>query len=149
MDKFIVYIDDAEHAMNQLRAAASSGDTQTHWVVVACPPKLSRHAGKWISQSARVSWRNRWASALFSEVKPALTALDGTVQTCVAEGELIAFTKQLRATHGQAPVLDMRRSKFGAELEAVVPGQASTEESRWQLPGAVAGMAAVLVLALE
>ena len=85
MDKFIVYIDDAEHAMNQLRAAASSGDPQTHWVVVACPPKLSRHAGKWISQSARVSWRNRWASALFSEVKPALTALDGTVQTCVAE----------------------------------------------------------------
>lgn len=148
MDKFIVYIDDAEHAINQLRAATSSS-TQTHWVVVACPPRLSRHAGKWINQSARLSWRNRWAAALFSDVKPALADLGGTVQTCVAEGELLAFTKTLRATHGQAPVLDMRRPKFGLALESVAPGQATTAESRWQLPGAVAGMGAVLVLALE
>ena len=60
MNKFIVYIDDTEHTLNQLQAVMSSG-TPTHWVLVACPPRLSRHAGKWINQSARDSWRKRWA----------------------------------------------------------------------------------------
>jgi len=148
MDKFIVYIDDAEYGNNQLRAVTSSS-AQARWIVVACPPKWSRHAGKWINKGARTSWRNRWAASLFDDLKPALGTLGGTVETCVAEGDLLSITKKLRATHGHTPVLDMRRPKFGQALEAVVPGQTTTEESSWQLPGAVAAMGAVMVLALE
>ena len=148
MNKFIVYIDDAEHTLNQLQAVMSSG-AQTHWILVACPPRLSCHAGKWINQSARNSWRMRWADALFDSLTPVLTGRGDTVQSHVAKGELLAFTQKLRSSHAQASVLDMRRPKFGAALEAVVPGQATAEESRWQLPGAVVGMGAVLVLAAE
>ena len=148
MDKFIVYIDDADYAGSHLQAVMSSG-ASVHWVLVACPPRLSRHAGKWINQSARDSWRKRWADTLFAQVKPTLERPGDKVQTLVAKGNLLAFTQELRRTHGSAPVLDARRPKFGEALEAVAPGQQVSNDSRWQLPGAVAGMGAMLVLAAE
>ena len=148
MNKFIVYIDDADYALPQLRAVMSSC-APTHWVLVACPPRLSRHVGKWIHRTARASWRSRWAEGLFEKVAPILTRRGDTIQTHVAKDELLALTQTLRGTLGAAPVLDMRRPKFGTTLEAVVPGQTTTQESSWQLPGAVVGMGAILVLAVE
>jgi hypothetical protein len=146
MDKFIVYLDDAEHARQQL---APMRCAPTHWVLVACAPRLTRRASKWVSHSARESWRAKWADKLFEEVVPQLRAAGDEVTALVAKGPLPQLTRQLLAQHGAARVLDVRRPKFGEALAPVTADQPAPTDARWQVPGAVLGMGAALVLAAE
>jgi hypothetical protein len=63
---------------------------------------------------------------------------------------LLEMTQQLRVTHGAAArVVDARRPKIGVDLEPVALDQTPPGQSGWALPGAVAGMGALLVLANE
>ncbi len=156
MDRIIVYLDDAQHAQQQLvpmrRAGAgtAAGATgTTHWVLVACAPRMTQRIGKWVSQSAREKWRRQWAARLFARIEPVLQAGGDRVTTVLARGPLPALTRQLLAEHGACPVLDARRPKFGHDLPPVTAEQPAAGEGRWQLPGAVIGMGAVLVLAAE
>jgi len=59
METIAVYANDAAYARHLLEPMLHGA--QTRWVVVACPPTLTRHAGRWLSQSARQQWRERWA----------------------------------------------------------------------------------------
>ena len=43
-----------------------------HWIVVACPPTLTRHVGRWVSKQARRTRRERWADELFAQIEPVL-----------------------------------------------------------------------------
>ena len=74
MEKIAVFVNDAEHALHivqpMLRDAAP-----THWIIVATPPTLTRHIGRWVSHSARQQWLERWSAELFGRLEPVLRVL--------------------------------------------------------------------------
>ena len=153
MEKIIVYIDDAGYAQQQLTPMKNSGPAgrspATHWVLVACAPRMTHRISKWVSHSARENWRAKWADKLFAEVMPPLKARGDTVTPILAKGPLTELTEQLLAEHGTARVLDARRPKFGHEMQPVTADQPASERNPWAVPGAVAGMGLMLVLAAE
>lgn len=151
MDNIIVYVDDADYALHQLRPMEGApGSLQAiHWIVAACPPRMTRHVSKWVNHSARENWRVKWADKLFERVCPELLERGDRVTRLVARGPLIEMTKELQRRHGPARVLDARRPKLGQDLPPVTPDQPVSRDARWTVPGAVAGMGAVLVLATE
>jgi hypothetical protein len=151
MDKIIVYVDDADYALQQLTPMNSGGAAApgTHWILVACAPRMTQHISKWVSHAARQSWRAKWSDKLFAQVVPGLQQRGDQVSTMLAEGVLIDMTRQLLLQQGMARVLDARRPKFGQDLQPVTVNQPTSSHGRWTVPGAVAGMGAVLVLAAE
>lgn len=153
MDKIIVYLDDAAFAQQQLAPMKGKrvglSNPETHWVLVACPPRLTRHAGKWISQSAREAWRAKWAEKLFDESVPSLISHGDRVTRVVANGSLVVLTESLMTEHGAARVMDARRPKFGQDMQPVTTNQPASRSGQWSIPGAMAGMGAVLILAAE
>jgi hypothetical protein len=127
-----------------------SGSQQgTHWILVACPPRMTRHISKWVSYSARENWRAKWADKLFMQITPHLQSHGDQVSQVLASSNLTEQTQGLISRLGAARVLDARRPKFGQDLQPVTPEQKLAVENRWAVPGAVAGMGAVLVLAAE
>jgi len=151
MDNIIVYIDDASYAQQQLSPMKSeaSGASGTHWILVSCPPRMTRYVGKWVTHSTRQNWRKQWSDKLFAQVQPAILTPGDRLTTVVANGSLVDLTAQLIKDIGVARVLDARRPKFAEDLQPVTLNQPTATDSRWSLPGAVAGMGAVLMLAAE
>src|SRR4051812_7692499 len=122
MENIIVYLDDAAYAQQQLApmqgaASPQHGGMATRWVLVACPPRMTRRIGKWVSHSARENWRAKWAEKLFDRIVPQLRSAGGEVTTVVANGPLPELTKKLTSQHNAARVLDARRPKFGQQLQ--------------------------------
>lgn len=150
MDKIIVYLDDAAYAHQQLAPMLAAGGP-THWILVACAPRLTQHVSKWVSHSARESWRAKWSGELFGQLVPGLEQRGHTVTSVVAAKKtpLLAQTQQLLLQHGGARVLDARRPKLGQEQQPVVAGQPMATDQRWVVPGAAAGLAAALLLAAD
>jgi hypothetical protein len=148
MEKIIVYLDDAAYARHQL-APMRGRQLATHWILVACPPRMTRRISKWVSHSARESWRAKWAESLFESIAPELRASGDTVTPLVASGPLPQLTARLCAQHSASRVLDARRPKFGQVLPPVTQGQPAGSDGRWEVPGALVGMGALLVLAGE
>jgi len=152
MDKIIVYLDDAEFAQHQLapmKKGASGTQQGTHWILVACAPRMTRHISKWVNHTARQNWRNKWADKLFAQVTPELQARGDKVTAVLAHGPLTELTQELQKEHGVARVLDARRPKFGQDMQPVTADQPAGNEARWTVPGAIVGMGAALVLAAE
>ena len=108
MDKVIVYVDDPAYARQQLPAPAG---IPTHWVLVACAPRMTHRISKWVSHSARENWRAKWADKLFDQVIPPLQARGDPVTPVLAKGPLPELTRVLMAEYGTARVLDVRRPK--------------------------------------
>ncbi len=131
MDKVIVYVDDPAYARQQLPADA----VPTHWVLVACAPRMTHRISKWVSHSARENWRAKWADKLFDQVIPPLQARGDAVTPILAKGPLPELTRTLMAEHGTARVLDVRRPK--------------TQDDGGRMPGTMMGMGALLLLAFE
>ena len=152
MDKIIVYVDDGAHAQQQLAPMKNSGlggNPRTHWVLVACAPRMTHRISKWVSHSARENWRAKWADKLFEVVVPKLKSHGDSVTTVVATNALPDLTRKLSQDFGTSRVLDARRPKFGQDMQPVSPNQAETKKDNWQVPGAVVGMSAVLMLAAD
>jgi hypothetical protein len=149
MDNIIVYVDDAEHALHQLAPMMGQPHSPVQWILVACPPRMTRHINKWVHHAARVQWRQKWTHKLFANLLPRLDFGDSRVVRAVAQGPLVDMTRELQIQYGAARVLDTRRPKFGYDMTPVTADQPGEHESRWAIPGAVAGMGAFLVLASE
>ena len=153
MENIIVYLDDAAYAQQQLAPMQGGGPESrraaTHWVLVACPPRMTRRISKWVSHSARESWRAKWAEKLFERIVPQLRAEGDKVTTDVVKGPLPELTRKLMSQHGAARVLDARRPKFGQQLQPVTSAQSTGGDRAWEVPAAVAGMGAALLLAAE
>jgi len=152
MDNIIVYVDDADYALHQLKPMEGGPAGQrppTHWILVACPPRMTRHISKWVNHAARQNWRGKWSEKLFARITPQLLARDDKLTPVLAHGPLLETTRELIETHGAARVLDARRPKFGQDLTPVTAGQPASQDARWTVPGAVAGLGAMLVLASE
>lgn len=133
MDKVIVYVDDPAYARERMPA----GEGSTHWVLVACAPRMTHRISKWVSHSARENWRAKWADRLFEQVVPPLQARGDTVTPILARGPLPELTRNLMAEHGTAQVLDVRR-----------PKQEPGSRGQWA-PGALMGLGAALFLVFE
>jgi len=126
MDNIIVYVDDAAYARQMLQPMLPSGDARspTRWIVVGCAPRMTHHVSKWVTHSARESWRGKWAEQIFSQLVPVLQQAGDTVVTRLAQRTLCTQTKALIKEHGAARVLDARRPKFGQNLQPVTTTQA-------------------------
>jgi len=135
MEKVIVYVDDPAYARQQMAAQGAP----THWLVVACAPRMTHRVSKWVSHSARENWRARWADKLFDQVVPALQARGDTVTPILAKGPLPELTRALFAEHGQMRVVDVRRPKSP---------DAGGEDLRWS-PGALLGLGLLLICSLD
>ena len=150
MDRVIVYVDDAAYAQQILAPLlAREASANTHWVLVACAPRMTHRISKWVSHSARESWRAKWADKLFAQMLPTLKAPASHVTTVLAKGPLAELTEQLQADHpSAAPVVDARRPKSEAPADGAHAGK------HWSpLPGTLGslltGFGALWVLALE
>jgi len=127
MEKIIVYLDDPAYARQQMPGTDAG---PTHWLLVACAPRMTHRISKWVSHSARENWRAKWADKLFDQVVPALQARGDTVTPILARGPLPELTRSLMAEHGTERVLDVRR-----------PKQEPPRNGNW-VPGALMGLGA-------
>jgi hypothetical protein len=134
MHKVIVYLDDPAYARQQMPAAGGP----THWVLVACAPRMTHRISKWVSHSARENWRAKWADKLFGAVIPGLQERGDAVTPVLAKGPLPELTRALMAEHGTEQVLDVRRPK----------APDSPSAGNW-VPGALMSVGALLVLGLD
>jgi hypothetical protein len=133
LHKVIVYLDDPAYARQRMPAAEGRA---THWILVACAPRMTHRVSKWVSHSAREHWRVKWADKLFDEVVPALRERGDDVTPVLARGPLPELTRELMAEHDTAQVLDVRRPKQDTPARGPVP------------PSTLMGLAA-LVLAFD
>lgn len=130
MDNIIVYIDDAGYALHMLQPMLPEGNARspTRWILVACAPRMTHHVSKWVTHSARESWRGKWAAKVFAQLVPLLQQESDTVVTQMAQTTLSIQTESLIKEHGVARVLDARRPKFGQDLQPVTPAQAQEHQ---------------------
>ncbi|MDA8455095.1 hypothetical protein M4R22_09985 [Acidovorax sp. GBBC 3334] len=158
MDKVIVYVDDAAYAHQILaplteRARASG----THWVVVACAPRMTHRISKWVSHSARENWRAKWADKLFAQMLPWLRTAGVPITPVLAKGPLADLVTELQAEHGTAQIVDARRPKqedmaaLPAPVVSAAPVTVVRKPSprRWSLPGTLAGLGAMFMFVAE
>jgi len=136
MNKVIVYLDDPAYASQRMPAA---GATPTHWVLVACAPRMTHRISKWVSHSARENWRAKWADRLFGQVVPPLRERGDTVTPILAKGPLPDLTRSLLAEHGSASVIDARRPK----------SDGGGSDARWAPPGALMGLGAFILCTFD
>lgn len=147
MDRVILYVDDATHALEQIARLREQGLRPDHWVLAACAPRMSSRISKWVSHSARENWRSRWFARTQQTLEPVLRQQGAQVTTVLAQGSLLELTQQLLLAHGAARVLDLRRPRVGAALDPVQAAQPRTGAARGPLPGSALGLGALLILA--
>lgn len=117
LDTYIVYLDDATYAQEQLSDLLAKPHTK-RFILVACAPRMTRRIGKWLSHSSRENWRDKWCEKLFAQFTSMIQRQDH-VFCEVATGPLPAYTDMLLKDLGQAEVIDARRPKFGVDLPSV------------------------------
>lgn len=146
MDNMIVYIDEAAYALKMLTPMLPSGQARapTRWIVVGCAPRITHNASKWVTNSARQSWRGKWAEKVFAQVVPLLQGPGDSVITQVARGPLCDLTEALFAQYGAARVLDARRPKLGQDLQPVTRQQPQEHQGVWGYAAVVAGAGVLL-----
>ena len=155
METIIVYLDDAEYAQPLLQSMAQGPRAaDTHWVVVACAPRITHRVSKWVSNRSRENWRTKWADKLFAETVPALERSGAKVSPLLARGPLAEVVEQLRIELGMSPqIVDLRRPKLesqGAPAQAspALAGKGKLQTGR-AFPTALAALATCMGLFLE
>ena len=141
MDNIIVYVDDAQYALQLLQPMLPAGQPQgpTRWIVVGCAPRVTHHVSKFVTHSARDGWRRKWSEKVFGQVVPSLHREGDEIVTLLAQTNLCSQTEALIKTHGAARVLDARRPKFGQDLQPVTPAQAQESHGVARYVAALAG----------
>ena len=134
MNNIIVYIDDAAYALQLLQSmqAADKPNGPTRWIMVGCAPRVTHRVSKWVTHSARESWRNKWADKVFAQLVPQLEQGNDTVVTLLAENALPLQIEALCGQYGNAQVLDARRPKLGHDMQTVNAPQAKTSDQASQ-----------------
>ena len=149
MDNIIVYVDDAAYALQMLQPMrlVDSVNGPVRWIVVGCAPRVTHRVSKWVTHSARESWRSKWAEKVFSQLQPLLQQGGDAVVTLLAQSTLPAQTEALIDQYGTARVLDARRPKFGQDMQPVTKSQ--VQESHTTLGYAAALLGAGVLAATD
>jgi hypothetical protein len=149
MERIAVFVNDADHARQMLTPMIES-PLPTHWLLAACPPSLTRHAGRWVSHGARQAWIERWSADLFAQLAPLLREPAGSrVETMLVGRSAQGLAERLLRQHGPIRLLDARRPRLG-HIDEPLPGAgaAPSTAQRWTAPlTAMAGVSSLLVLA--
>ncbi|MFM7026451.1 MAG: hypothetical protein ACKOWC_10395 [Limnohabitans sp.] len=148
MESIIVVIDDPEYALKLLTPMKNEGHP-TQWVLLVCPPRLTRHIGRWVNLASRDAWRNKWTQELLQKIRPLLQGPGDRLQWRVAKGALAEQTRNLQSEFVTHRVLDARRPRFAQDQEPVTNDQPTEHSSRWALPGGAAAMGAALLMAAD
>jgi hypothetical protein len=151
METFIVYIDDKQYALQQIVPMLPDMGAQSppaNWILIGCPPRLNRHSGRWITQAAQKKWRQDWTNEAVSEVTRLLEKSGNTVSSQVVQGSLVTLTQQIKRQVGAARVIDARRPKLAVTLDPVTAEQPQ-DKSSWLVPGGMAAIGAVIVMASD
>jgi len=148
MEKIAVFVNDAAHARHLLQPMLAAADS-AHWILVACPPTLTRHVGRWVTRQARQAWRQRWGDELFAQIEPDLRAQTGSqVERLLAGKPLIEVSARLKARLPGVRLLDARRPALGRQDEPLTAAQPADPTHRWTgTLAAATGLTAVLALA--
>ena len=125
MNNIIVYVDDPAYALQMLQPMllVDSVNGPVRWIVVGCAPRVTHRVSKWVTRSARESWRGKWAEKVFSRLQPLLQQGGDTAVTLLAQSTLPTQTEALIGQYGCARVLDARRPKFGQDMQPVTMSQ--------------------------
>ena len=148
MERIAAFVNDAAHARHLLQPMLSAAGP-THWILVACPPRLTRHVGRWVSQPARRAWRERWGDQLLGQLAPDLASRSGSqVERLVAHRPLVEVSARLMTRFPGLRLLDARRPLLGKSDEPLTVSQPPGDTSRWAgTVAAASGLAAALALA--
>ena len=144
MEKILVVVNDAEYAL-QMVAPMKQDVTPTQWVLLVCPPKLTRHASRWVNRNSLKSWRNKWAQDLIEVVKPVMTLGRDTLDWTCCQGDLVEEIRRLQRDYGTQRVLDARRIRLGVDQPPVSESQPVASNNSWSVPSGMAVMGAVLM----
>jgi hypothetical protein len=148
MDNMIVYLDEAAHGLAILPSMLPAGQARgpIRWILVGCAPRVTHHVSKWVTHSARQSWRNKWADKLFSQVVPALRLPGDEVLTQIASGPLCDVTDALMSQHGAGRVLDARRPRPQLQPVTRLPGAQQQGQSLWACAAMMAGSGMLMAM---
>ena len=144
-----MYLDDADYALPMLQSVASTAQgARAHWVLVACAPRITHRASKFVSNRSRESWRSKWAEKLFASIEPALKATGAQTTSVLARVPLPDLLEELKVSHGEdVQVVDLRRPK---QSEAASPSLfASMGEGLRRTGTALASVMAVFGVLME
>jgi hypothetical protein len=114
MEAFIVYIDEKQHALQHIIPLLTPQELgkKVCWVLVGCPPRLTRHGGRWLSKTAQKKWRQDWTQQATCEIETLLKQNHHQVFVKTAFGPLTEFTKKLSGEFKTAKVIDARLSNL-------------------------------------
>ena len=148
METIIVYIDDADYALPLLQAGAQSPNApHTHWLLVACAPRITHRVSRFVSNRSREQWRTKWADKLFQSCVPLLQAQGSQVTPILARTPLPELLEQLYAEHGRhAQVVDLRRPRQPEAAPAPVAEAAQPRSPLQKLSTTLASLTALWTL---
>jgi hypothetical protein len=142
METFVIFANDKTHVMNQVLPLLENANA-AKWVLVGCPPRVTRHAGKWLTQRALKRFKTEWTDTHLSEVAELLKQRGDNVVTRVAMASLLQMTKALKAEFGPLRIIDARLQTQMQASPALTESQ-KPETHPWVIPvGAIALGAAV------
>ncbi|AKJ26784.1 hypothetical protein [Caldimonas brevitalea] len=115
MKKIVVLLDDAAHAQQHLvsRLCEVQGE---RCILVACAPRLTHRASKWMSHGSREHWRSKWAAKLFGQMRPWLERQGVEAEAHLAKGPLQELMQELEPDE----LIDVRRPKLETAAEPAV-----------------------------
>lgn len=145
METYVLYINNKVHALNLVLPMLENSD-KAKWVLVGCPPRLSRHSSKWLTRKALKKFKSEWTELNLREIEDVLRQRGHEVLTRFADGSLIEFTQRMKSEFTNPRVVDARKQNAFENLPHVAEQQ-KDETKPWLLPvGAIAlGTAVTLV----
>ena len=118
METFIAYVDNKEHARQQLLPMLGN-QIPAQWIFVGCPPVHTRHTTRWVNKVALKKWRSTWTVQTLQELVELCERKGLPSSTRIANQPLLQVTRQLTGEYPHAIVVDARAPKVGVKLEAI------------------------------
>ena len=147
METFVIFANDKTHVMNQVMPLLED-TSSAQWVLVGCPPRVTRHAGKWLTQRALKKFKDDWTETNLREITEVLKQRGDNVVTRVANTSLLQMTKALKAEFGPVRIIDARL-QHQMQTQAAVTETQKTEAGTWVIPAGAIALGAAMSLAAD
>ena len=147
METFVIFANDRTHVMNQVMPLLEDANA-ANWVLVGCPPRMTRHAGKWLTQRALKRFKDEWTETNLRDIADILKKRGDHVVTRVAIASLLQMTKALKAEFGPLRIIDARLQHQMQTLPALTESQVP-EANSWVVPVSAIALGAAVSLAAD
>ena len=147
METFVIFANDRTHVMNQVMPLLEDANA-AKWVLVGCPPRVTRHAGKWLTQRALKRFKDEWTETNLRDIADILKKRGDHVVTRVAITSLLQMTKALKAEFGPIRIIDARLQHQMQTLPALTESQVP-EANTWVVPVSAIALGAAVSLAAD